>query len=157
MSPRSPRHHRATTFAQSELFKGLNTFSELERRIERLPTEQERGDAFEVFVEAHLNTDEAAQADQVWVVGNVPAEVRRELNLPARDYGYDGVFRTRLGELVPYQAKFRTGRTALPYRELATFFGIIEKAERRLVITNSVGIAEVAQSHELQCNARHRL
>jgi len=146
MSPRSPRHNRATTYAQSGLFKGLSAFSELERRIEQLPTEQERGDAFEVFVEAHLNTDEAAQADEVWVVGNVPPEVRRALNLPARDYGYDGVFRTRLGELVPYQAKFRTGRTPLPYRELATFFGIIEKAERRLVITNSVGIAEVAQS-----------
>ena len=146
MLPRSLSHDRATAYARSGLFKGLTAFSELERRIEQLPTEQERGDAFEVFVEAHLNTDETAQADEVWVVGKVPSEIRRKLNLPASDYGYDGVFRTRLGELVPYQAKFRTGRTALPYRELSTFFGITEKAERRVVITNSVGIAEVAKS-----------
>ena len=135
MSPRALRHHQATTYARSGLFKGLNTFSELERRIEQLPTEKERGDAFEVFVEAHLNTDETAQADEVWVTAKVPPEIRLKLNLPASDYGYDGVFRTRLGELVAWQAKFRTGRTALPYRELSTFFGITEKAERRVVIT----------------------
>ena len=146
MSPRSRRHHQATTYARSGLFKGLSAFSELERRIEQLPTEKERGDAFEVFVEAHLNTDETAQADEVWVTANVPQEIRHALNLPSSDYGYDGVFRTRLGELVAWQAKFRTGRTALPYRELSTFFGITEKAERRVVITNSVGIAEVAKS-----------
>ena len=146
MSPRAPRHHQATTYARSGLFKGLSAFSELERRIEQLPTEKERGDAFEVFVEAHLNTDETAQADEVWVTANVPPEIRHALNLPSSDYGYDGVFRTRLGELVAWQAKFRTGRTALPYRELSTFFGITEKAERRVVITNSVGIAEVAKS-----------
>ena len=112
----------------------------------QLPTEKERGDAFEVFVEAYLSIDEVAQADEAWVVGKVPSELRRKLNLPASDYGYDGVFRTRLGELVPYQAKFRTGRTPLPYRELSTFFGITEKAERRVVLTNAVGIAEVAKS-----------
>src|SRR3990172_8632804 len=127
-------HGRTSEYARSGLFKGLSAFSELERRIEQLPTEQERGDAFEVFIEAYLNTDEVAQADEVWVVGKVPAEVRRKLNLPPSDYGYDGVYRTRLGELIPYQAKFRTGRTALPYRELSTFFGITEKAERRVVI-----------------------
>ena len=79
MSPRAPRHHQATTYARSGLFKGLSAFSELERRIEQLPTEQERGDAFEVFVEAHLNTDETAQADEVWVTANVPPEIRHAL------------------------------------------------------------------------------
>ena len=146
MSLRAHRHHQAITYARSGLFNGLSAFSELERRIEQLPSEKERGDAFEVFVEAHLNTDETAQADEVWVTANVPPEIRHALNLPSSDYGYDGVFRTRLGELVAWQAKFRTGRTALPYRELSTFFGITEKAERRVVITNSVGIAEVAKS-----------
>jgi predicted helicase len=146
MSSRSPSHNKAAPYARSSLFKGLSTFAELERRIELLPTEQERGNAFEVFVEAYLNLDEAAQTDEVWVGGRIPAEIRRELNLPASDYGFDGVFRTRLGELVPYQAKFRTGRASLSYRELATFFGITEKAVRRVVITNSVAIVEVAKS-----------
>ncbi len=146
MLPRSPSHDRAPAYARSGLFKGLSAFSELERRIEALTTEKERGDAFEVFVEAYLNTDEMAQAEEVWVCGKVPGEVRRLLNLPSRDYGYDGVFRTKLGELVPYQAKFRTGRTPLPYAELATFFGISEKADRRVVVTNSIAMSAVAES-----------
>ena len=70
---------------------------DVERRIEQLSTEQERRDAFEDFVEAYLNADEAAQADDVWIAGKVPAEIRRMVNLPASDFGYDGVFRTRPG------------------------------------------------------------
>ena len=146
MLPRSPRHDCASTFARSGLFKALDSFAELELRIAQLATEKERGDAFEVFVEAYLSTDEMVQAAEVWVIGKVPGEIRRQLNLPSRDYGYDGVFRTKLGELVPYQAKFRSGRTSLPYAELATFFGISEKADRRVVLTNSIAISAVAES-----------
>ena len=50
----------------------LGSFAELERSIEQLPTEKERGNAFEVFVEAYISTDEVAQAEEVWVVGKVP-------------------------------------------------------------------------------------
>ncbi|MFM9968435.1 MAG: Helicase associated domain protein, partial [Burkholderiales bacterium] len=146
MLPQPPRHDKAAAYARSGLFKALNTFTDLELRIAQLPSEKERGDAFEVFVEAYLCTDEMVQAAEVWVIGKVPGEVRRQLNLPSRDYGYDGVFRARTGELVPYQAKFRSGRASLPYAELATFFGISEKAERRVVLTNSIAIAAVAES-----------
>ena len=76
MSSRTLRHYQADKYARSGIFKGLSAFSDLERRIEQLPTEKERGDAFEVFVEAHLNTDETAQADEVWVTANVPPEIR---------------------------------------------------------------------------------
>lgn len=143
---RSPQHDHAPKYARSGLFKALDSFAELERRIAQLPTEKERGDAFEVFAEAYLSTDEMVQAAEVWVIGKVPAEIRRKLNLPSRDYGYDGVFQTKLGELVPYQVKFRTGRTPHPYADLATFFGISEKAERRVVLTNSIAISAVAES-----------
>lgn len=146
MLSRPPCHDRAAVFVRSGLFAGLSAFAELERRIEKLPTEQERGDAFEVFVEAFLSTDEMAQADDVWVVGKVPGDIRLRINLPSKDYGYDGVFRTKLGELVPYQAKFRSGRMSLPYAELATFLAISEKADRRVVLTNSIAISEVAES-----------
>ena len=146
MLSRSPRHDRASAYSRSGLFEGLGSFAELERRIEQLPSEKERGDAFEVFVEAYLSTNDMAQAEEVWVVGKVPGEVRRRLNLPSRDYGYDGVFRTKSGELVQYQAKFRSGRTSLPYAELATFFGISEKADRRVVLTNSIAMSAVAEA-----------
>ena len=77
------------------------------------PAKRQRGDAFEVFVEAYLSIDKMAQVEEVWVVGKVPEKIRRCLNLPSRDVGYDGVFRTKAGELVLYQAKFRSARTPL--------------------------------------------
>jgi hypothetical protein len=83
MQSRSSRHDRASAYARSGLFKGLGGFADLESRIERLPTEQERGAAFEVFVEAYLNTDEMAQAEEVWVCGKVPAEFVCETFLEA--------------------------------------------------------------------------
>jgi superfamily II DNA or RNA helicase len=141
-----PRHRQASKFARSGLFKDLNTFNGLEQRIAALATEKERGDAFEVFVEAYLSIDEIMQAAEVWVTGAIPIEIERQLNLPPNDYGCDGVFRTRQGELVTYQVKFRSDRSSLPYAELATFFGISEKADRRVVLTNSTAISKVAES-----------
>ena len=53
--PQLPRHDRASAYARSGFFTGLGSFADLESRIERLPTEQERGAAFEVFVEAYVS------------------------------------------------------------------------------------------------------
>ena len=51
------RHRSAPHFSASGLFSALTSFAELEQRIsDRLPTPQERGDAFEVFAEAYLAT-----------------------------------------------------------------------------------------------------
>ena len=69
MLARSPRHRKAAAYAGSTVFRGLKSFSDLERNIEQLPTEQERGAAFEVFVEAYLSLDETVQASDVWVGG----------------------------------------------------------------------------------------
>jgi hypothetical protein len=60
--PQLPCHDRASAYARSGLFKGRDSFADLESRIEQLPTEQGRGAAFEVFVEAYLSTDEIVQA-----------------------------------------------------------------------------------------------
>ena len=149
-----PRHAKAARFARDGLFRDAQSFKELERRIEELPTELERGDAFEVFVEAYLNLSEITLAEEVWVVGKVPPQIRTQLNLPSRDYGYDGVVKTRLGEFVAYQAKFRSQRVSIPYAELATFFGIAEKTDARLVLTNSVAISTVAESRTSFISAR---
>jgi hypothetical protein len=48
------------------------------------------------------------QAEAVWLVGQVPQDIRQQLNLPGDAKGIDGVFRTRAGVLVPYQVKFRS-------------------------------------------------
>ena len=97
---------------QERLFNNLSSFRELEQRIQALHDQNTKavGDAFEIFIEAYLATQVTFQAEKVWIVGQIPAEIRQQLNLPADTKGIDGVFQTHSGELVPYQVKFRTER-----------------------------------------------
>jgi superfamily II DNA or RNA helicase len=81
------------------------------------------------------------QCQETWLVGGIPVQVREKLNLPNNSKGIDGVYKTMLGEYVPYQVKFRSNRPTLGYNEVAEFLGITEKATDRLLITNCDTIA----------------
>ena len=134
----SPQHPKARLFEAQGLFGGLTNFAELEERIAALPTEQDRGNAFEVFAEAYLATQRKHDATHVWPLNAVPTDVLERLNLGARDYGIDGVFRTTLGSYSAYQVKFFTNRPPLTWRQLATFFGLSDSGEfsMRVLFTN---------------------
>jgi len=89
------RHPRVPSLP-GDLFRGVLSFPDLEARIAALPEELTRGDAFEVFVEAYLHTHLVWQVAELWLVGQVPLDVRRALNLPADAKGVDGVLRTEM-------------------------------------------------------------
>jgi hypothetical protein len=96
------KHVNARLLIQRGLYDNLRSFSELEQRISNLGDENTKivGDAFEVFVEGYLATHQKLQSEMVWLVGQVPLDIRNELNLPKDTKGIDGVFRTRTGSLV---------------------------------------------------------
>jgi hypothetical protein len=73
--PRRPRHRRSGYFVANGLFEDLHRFAELEARIAALPTERDRGDAFEVFAEAYLATQKIVGAEEVWPADQVPIAV----------------------------------------------------------------------------------
>jgi len=75
-----PKHIKSQQFLNSGLFDGLGSFTELETRITALPTEKERGDAFEVFAEAYLATQKIAQAREVWPFDRMPLRVQQRLS-----------------------------------------------------------------------------
>ena len=130
------RHPARRRFVESGFFSGLSSVSDLELRIAGLPTEKERGAAFEVFAEAYLATQRIAEAREVWPLDIVPIGLRRRLRLDTKDMGVDGVLETHLGEIAAYQVKFRSGRPTLTWTELATFFGLTDYPARRLLFTN---------------------
>ncbi len=132
------RHSKAGRFVQQRLFAGLSTFVELERRIADLPDEKSRGDAFEVFAEAYLATQRKHDAETVWPLPSAPTDILGNLQLAMKDYGVDGVLRTRLGKFSAYQVKFRTSRPALTWRELSTFMGLADSPNihSRILLTN---------------------
>ncbi len=152
----SSKHVNARLLIQRGLYDDLRSFSELEQRIDKLGDENTKivGDAFEVFVEGYLATHQKLQAETVWLVGQVPLDVRKQLNLPKDSKGIDGVFRTRTGTLVPYQVKFRSLRAYLTYTEIAPFLGLTERAADRIVFTNSNELAEDVKNRDAMRTVR---
>ena len=135
---------------QERLFNNSDLIRELEQRIQALHEQNTKavGDAFEIFIEAYLATQVTFQADKVWLVGQVPPQVRQQLNLPADAKGIDGVFQTHGGELVPYQVKFRTERGTLNFTEVAPFLAITERAKDRILFTNASALATDAANRD---------
>lgn len=132
-------------FQRAGLFAGVKSFEELEARIAKLPDEQARGAALEVFAEACLATQRVYQAREVWPGNSMPPALRQRLRLPLADMGVDGVFVTAADEAVCYQSKFRTDRPTLSWTELSTFFGLADVGDRKLVFTNCDDVARVAE------------
>src|SRR6516162_8754284 len=150
------KHANAGLLIRRGVYDDLHSFAELERRIGTLGDENTKlvGDAFEVFVEAYLATHQKMQAEAVWLVGQVPLDIRQQLNLPNDAKGIDGIFRTRTGTLVPYQVKFRSQRAYLTYTEIAPFLGLTERATDRIVFTNSNELAEDVKNRDAMRTVR---
>lgn len=140
-----PRHPKTKYFYGLGLLADIRSFTQLEARIAALPTEHMRGEALEVFAEACLATQRVYQAREVWPGNSMPSAMRKQLRLPMMDMGVDGIFVTAGDEVVCYQSKFRTGRPALTWSELSTFYGLADVGGRRLVFTNCDEIARVAE------------
>jgi superfamily II DNA or RNA helicase len=139
------------------IFDGLQNFAQLEERISALAAENTKilGDAFEMFVEGFLATQEKFLVEENWVVGNIPLAIREQLNLPDHgSLGIDGIFKTRTGSLVPYQVKFRSNRVSLSYNEVAAFLGVTERATDRVIFTNSDVIAVAAKNRDAMRTVR---
>ena len=150
------KHANAGRLVQRGLYDNLRSFAELEQRISALGDQNTKivGDAFEVFVEGYLATHQKMQAETVWLVGQIPPDIRLKLNLPNDAKGIDGVFGTRTGTLVPYQVKFRSQRAYLTYTEIAPFLGLTERATDRIVFTNSNELAEDVKNRDAMRTVR---
>lgn len=146
------RHPLTKKFLQTGLFSGLRSFAELERRIEKLKADSEgatkklKGDAFEVFAAAYLATQRSQMVKRIWPrMQSVPPTIARRLGWKPKDHGSDGLIETVAGDFRGYQAKFRTKRAALPWAEVSTFFGVTDRCDDRLLITNSTNVADIAE------------
>ena len=144
-----PKHDKTNHLLKSGLLDNLKKFSDLEKRISKLPTEKERGDALEVFAEAYLATQTILQAKEVWTFDSVPPSLKRKFKLDSsRDMGVDGLLKTKTGEHHAYQVKFRSGRPSLTWTELSTFIGLADKTDQKLIFTNCNRIPPVLEKRD---------
>lgn len=132
------KHKSAPWFLKQGFFEGIKSFKEFEARTGKLADTVEMGDALEILVEAYLHLDKVLNAKDVWVVGSIPLNIRKALNLPNDSKGIDGVYEDQAGNYIPYQVKYRTNMVTLPYGEISEFLGITEKSlQDRLIFTNA--------------------
>ena len=121
------------------LIKNISSWPELEARIASLPTEHDRGYAFEEFCHAFFELDPVFQFKAVYRQNEIPASILKRLGYPGRkDIGIDGVAVSNDNKVTAYQAKFRRDRNNTPtLRELSTFFTMSDRADWRITITNA--------------------
>ncbi len=121
------------------LIENVNTWDKLEKKIAELPSEQQRGAAFEEFCNAFFLLDPVFQFKEVYRHNEIPHSIRERLGYPGiQDIGIDGIGITDDGKIYAWQAKFRSDRKITPtLRELSTFFTVSDKANWRITISNA--------------------
>jgi superfamily II DNA or RNA helicase len=156
------KHKSAQWFLKQGFFEGIKSFKEFEARAGKLANTVEMGDALEILVEALLHLDKVLNAKDVWVVGSIPSNIRKALNLPNDSKGIDGVYEDQAGNYIPYQVKYRTDMDTLPYGEISPFLGITERSlQDRMIFTNarklSVDVANRTGVRSFRADKFHEL
>jgi superfamily II DNA or RNA helicase len=87
-------------------------------------SEKQKGDVFERLVQLYVLTKPKYRTELggVWLRSEVPASIRKRLNLPFTDEGIDLIVQTRDEKFWAIQAKFKSDPEKAPtYKELSTF------------------------------------
>jgi superfamily II DNA or RNA helicase len=113
------------------------------------------GRAFERLVQLYLQTqpEYRTKLRDVWLLNEVPADIRKAINLPDRDEGIDLIARDRRGRFWAIQAKFRSQHDrALSRRSLGTFTALAFNTCRniRLAVVAHTCAKPVSKSHLLR-------
>ena len=121
---------------QKEYDAPAHSLTELRSRENK----KKRGDIFEEFCRLYLL--KVMEYTDVWLLPDLPAEIRAELQLPKRDMGIDIICR-RDGAYSAVQCKYKkvsSKAVGVSWRELATFQGLCAKTgpyEKHIVMTTA--------------------
>jgi hypothetical protein len=121
---------------QKEYDAPAHSLNELRSRENK----KKRGDIFEEFCRLYLL--KVLGYTDVWLLPEVPADIRAELKLPKRDMGIDIICRKE-GVYTAVQCKYKkvSGKAvSVPWRELSTFQGLCAKTgpyEKHIVMTTA--------------------
>ncbi len=93
------------------LLDSVSSWTELEGNISNLPSEKERGEAFEQFSHAFFLLDPKYQFEKVYRHKDIPPSIRKRLGYPGtKDIGIDGLGVTADGELHGLSGKVQEGQ-----------------------------------------------
>jgi superfamily II DNA or RNA helicase len=118
----------------------------------KLLSASDKGIAFERLTQLYLQIapEYRTKLQNVWLLRDVPPNIRRRLNLPTPDEGIDLIARTRTGEYWAIQSKFRSQRDKpLTRRELGTFTSLVFNT------CNNIALAVVSHTATKPVSKRH--
>jgi superfamily II DNA or RNA helicase len=128
------------------------SWSEFFQRVRVLTSKRDQGLVFERLTQLYLQTapEYVTELQHVWLLREVPADIRKRLNLPAPDEGIDLIARTRRGAYWAVQCKFRSQRdNRLTRRELGTFTSLAFNT------CSAIALAVVAHTSTKPVSKRH--
>ena len=85
------------------------TYGELKQTFLNNSTKKEKGDIFELITKYYLliNPIYKTKLKKVWLLNEVPSEIKNYLNLPDNDEGIDLIAQTKDDEYWAIQCKYR--------------------------------------------------
>jgi superfamily II DNA or RNA helicase len=146
-------HHLPTTHHTDRFIASCASWDDFYERTKALPAHS-KGAVFERLTQLYLQTtpEYCTEVQDVWLLREVPADIRKRLNLPGPDEGIDLIARTRRGEFWAIQTKFRSQRDKpLNRRELGTFISLAFNT------CNDIAWAYVAHTSTLPVSKHHLL
>jgi len=137
---------------QDRFIASCASWSDFWERTKKLPTDSEKGAAFERLTQLYLQTapEYLTELRHVWLLRDVPPAVRLRLDLPSLDEGIDLIACTRRGEYWAIQSKFRSASDLpLTRRELSTFTSLAFNT------CSNIALAVVAHTSSKPVSKRH--
>jgi predicted helicase len=104
--------HLATTHHTDRFIASCTSWDDFYERTKALPAHS-KGAVFERLTQLYLQTtpEYRTELQHVWLLREVPADIRKRLNLPGPDEGIDLIARTRRGEFWAIQTKSAASAT----------------------------------------------
>jgi predicted helicase len=139
---------------QDRFIAACNSCSDFYERIKKLSASGEKGAVFERLTQLYLQTtpEYRTELHHVWLLREVPADIRKRLNLPGPDEGIDVIACTRRGEYWAIQSKFRSQHDKpLTRKELGTFTSLAFNT------CNDIALAVVAHTASKPVSKHHLL
>jgi len=134
--------------------KGCRSWNDLQQTWSPL-TEKQKGDLFEELTKHYLLLEPkyASKLKSVWLLGEVPSDLAKSLNLPPKDKGIDLVAETKDGEYWAIQSKYRgESDQSLTWRKISTFpglaFGVCRGISFGLITSPTERITDVLKDQD---------
>ena len=142
------------TICDSFYEKPVHNIQDMKQRNTKI-----KGDIFEYFCKLYLQTEllcdkKNKKYKHVWMLNEIPQEIREHLKLGKNDYGIDLVAVDNEDKYYAVQAKFRkktSKKTCVTWKQLSTFYALCARTgpyEKYIVMTTADYVRRVGKSEK---------